>query len=474
MPGLFHILSIGSEALQASRQGVDTTGHNIANAQVEGYSRQRVNVKPRDPLQAGNYWIGNGVLVGDVTRSHDKFIEAQLSKAKQDGGQAATLHDGWKSIELIFSPELNATVPDEISGFFGSLEDLGASPDDPVVRSAVVEKAKDLVLSFRRVDSDLRNQKAGLEEKVKIVTADISGKLKEIAALNLKVQVSEAGSPETACDLRDQRDKLVRELSGQIDIQYYEDKNGMTFIRGPGQVTLVDGVNAASLGVNSNPDNVGHADIVVMDWENHRPRAITSKIENGSLKALIDLKDTEVTRLIENNNKMAYAFTKNFNAIHRTGFGLRSYAENTGRNFFREPSSLESAATDIDLDDAIISSIDAISVASTPLSSGDNVVLNRLIKLKDAKILEDESMDLNEFYSSFAGSMGLRVTRAAHFEEVSGLIAEDLTRRREAVAGVSLDEEATNMLKWQANFTASSKIITTCDEMIETVLGLKR
>ena len=100
--------------------------------------------------------------------------------------------------------------------------------------------------------------------------------------------------------------------------------------------------------------------------------------------------------------------------------------------------------------------------------------MNRLVKLKDAKILENQSMDVNEFYASYAGSMGLRVTRAAHSQEVSELIAQDLTKRREAVSGVSLDEEATNMLKWQANFTASSKVITTCDEMIETVLGLKR
>jgi flagellar hook-associated protein 1 FlgK len=95
MPGLFHILSVGSEALQVSRQGVDTTGHNIANAQVEGYSRQRVNVKQRDPIAVGQYQVGNGAMITDITRSHDKFIESQLNNANQDSGHAATLFDGW-------------------------------------------------------------------------------------------------------------------------------------------------------------------------------------------------------------------------------------------------------------------------------------------------------------------------------------------------------------------------------------------
>lgn len=474
MPGLFHILSIGSEGLQAARQGVDTTGHNITNAQVEGYSRQRVNVKARDPMMMAHYQIGNGAFVKDITRAHDKFIEAQLLKAKQEAGNATTLHDAWKAIELIYSPESTATIPDQVSSFFGALEDLSASPDDPNIRTAIVESAKDLTLAFRRVDRDLKEHKNVLEERIKIATVEISDKLKTIADLNLKIQVAEAGNPESACDLRDQRDKTVRDLSSLIDIHHYEDLNGMVCVRGPGEVNLVDGVHASSLTVGPKPDQAGVSDVVILDWDGKSPKAITSRVENGSLKALLDLRDVEIPRLINKNNEMAYGLMTNFNAVHREGFGLRGYSESSGRNFFREPKSIDNAAADMDLEDCIIESIDTMSMASTPLAAGDNVILNRLIRIKDASILENSSMNLNEFYASYAGETGFRVTRAAQFEEVSNVIAQDLTKRREAVAGVSLDEEATNMLKWQANFTASSKVITTCDEMIETVLGLKR
>lgn len=108
------------------------------------------------------------------------------------------------------------------------------------------------------------------------------------------------------------------------------------------------------------------------------------------------------------------------------------------------------------------------------MAPGDNVNINRIIKLKDSKLFGDQKITFNEYYSSFAGSLGLDVVRAGHVDEINKVMLEDLNRRREAVSGVSLDEEATNMIKWQACFTASSKVITTCDEMLETVLSLKR
>src|SRR5436305_2066128 len=108
--GLFHTLNMGAEALFTTRQGVDTAGHNIANAQTEGYSRQRVNVKQRDPLQTHGVLIGNGVYVGSISRAHDEFVEKQLNRMHQDAGRAAARSDALKQIEQIYSPELNSSV----------------------------------------------------------------------------------------------------------------------------------------------------------------------------------------------------------------------------------------------------------------------------------------------------------------------------------------------------------------------------
>ncbi len=473
--GLFHTLNIGSEALQATRQGVDTSGHNIANAQVEGYSRQRVNIKQRDPLQThGGLLIGNGVYVGSITRAHDKFIENQLTKAHSDSGRASTRSEGMKQVELAFSPELGASVADETSKFFNSMEDLSNFPEDFVVRTSVVEAGRDLAASYRRVDGELKSTRAAFNERIQQITGDLTDKCREIADLNVKIQVTEAGEGEVANDLRDQRDRIIREVSGQIDIHYYEDKFGMMMLRGPNQVTLVDGGNSATLGVMRNNDNDGLYDVSITDWEQLSTRNVTTKLEGGALHALVQMRDNDLVGLIARNDEMANVTANAINGVHREGFGLKAYAEKTGRNFFKISDTVAGSAATIDIDDAIAESNDAIAAASSPAAPGDNVNANRIIKLKSEKLFGDEKVTLSEYYANYAGALGLDVVRANHVKEASDIMVQDLTSRRESVAGVSLDEEATNMLKWQANFTASSKVITTIDEMLDTVLNIKR
>lgn len=474
MAGLFHTLNIGSESLHATRQGVDTAGHNIANAQVAGYSRQRVNIKQRDPLQTHGILIGNGVYVGSIERSHDKFIENQLNKANQDSGRAIARSEGLKAIENVFSPELNASVSDEVTKFFGSVEDLSNFPEDFVVRTSVVEAAKDLAASFRRVDSDLKSNRSALNEQVGQITGELTDKLREMADLNIKIQTSEAGQGQQANDLRDQRDKLLREVSNQIEIHYYEDQHGMLMVRGPDQVTLVDGAHSAVVGLKRNTANNNLYDVTITDWEGHSERNVTNRMDGGALHSIVELRDKDVPALIEKNDRMAYDLGSAVNEVHRQGFGLRDYAEGSGRNFFKEPSGVLGAAAGLEIDDAIIQSHDAIAAASSPMAPGDNVNLNRLIRIKDAKIFGDSASTANEYYANYAGALGLDVVRANHMVEASDIQVQDLTQRRDSVSGVSLDEEATSMMKWQANFTASSKVITTVDEMLETVLSLKR
>lgn len=474
MAGLFHTLNVGSEALYATRQGVDTAGHNIANAQVEGYSRQRVNITQRDPLQVRGLLIGNGVYVENISRSHDKFVENQLNKANMEKGRASARAESLKQLEVVFSPELNANPSDEVSKFFGALENLANFPADFTVRTSVVEAAKDLSQSFRRVDTDLKTNRAALNEQISQTTDRVTDALQEIANLNVKIQTAEAGQGQQANDLRDQRDRLVREVSNMIDVHYYEDKFGMVCMRGPGEATLVDGGHSSKLGVVRDDMNDGLYNVTITDWEKQRTVDVTRKLAGGSLEAYVTMRDKDIPNLIEKNDQMAYTFATNFNAVHREGYGLKDYAEKGGRDFFRISETSKGAAQAIDLDDTIMGSNDAISAGLSPMAPGDNVNVNKLIKLKDEKLFTTDGTNLNEFYANYTGSLGLDVVRAEHVAEGSDIVVQDLTQRREAVSGVSLDEEATNMMKWQANFTATSKVITTVDEMLDTVLSLKR
>ena len=118
--------------------------------------------------------------------------------------------------------------------------------------------------------------------------------------------------------------------------------------------------------------------------------------------------------------------------------------------------------------------VDSISAASTPNTVGDNVVMNKLLNLRDHKIFDKGRSTFTDYYANFVGEIGLETQRANNLYDSNKILLADIEARRDSVSGVSLDEEASNMLKWQTAFAASSKIITTIDEMLETVLSLKR
>lgn len=469
---LNHTLGIGVDALFATRQGIDTAGHNIANAHVEGYSRQRVNITPRDPLERYNLLLGNGVYVKNITRAHDSFLEKQINETNQSAGAHQAMTSELKAIESIFSPELNASVSDQMSIFFNQMQQLSNFPEELTVRTSVREAAKDLTSSLRKIDESLGDAQKMIDSKIEGETKEISRMLAQVADLNVRINTEETGGGKPANDLRDQQDKLVRELSQKMEVSYYRGNFGMLTVRGPGGILLVDMNAAAKMDVSKNSETAMN-DIVVIDSSGRTTRNVTDKNEGGSLNGLVKVRDEIIVGLRDNNNELARTFADSFNEVHRQGFGLKNFKEATGRDFFTMDDSDKPAAT-LRVADAIEASTDAISVAATPNAPGDNVIANDLLRLRDAKILQNGNATMTDFYSNFVGNFGLDVVRADQMKQADDIIVADLSSRREAIAGVSLDEEATNLMRWQANFTAASKLITTVDEMMETVLQMKR
>jgi flagellar hook-associated protein 1 FlgK len=472
--GLFHTLNIGEHALHASRQGVDTASHNISNANVEGYSRQRVDVRSRTPLFTHGLVLGSGAYVKDITRSHNQFVERQLNRAHQLSGEANGRFEALKTLESIFSPELASGVSDEITNFFNSLQDLSLSPEDMSVRSAVRESAQNVLGSFKRVDSDIRQRRLDIDEIVNQECSEINGRLKNIASLNQQIQEMEVTPGAFANDLRDQRDLILRELTEKVEINYYEDEYGNFCIRGPQDIALVDRNYVAEFTVSANDKNDGFADILITDSEGGSKRNVTRMLDGGRLKGLVEVRDNICKDIIDRNSDMAVKFTSRVNEIHKKGYGIKNFDESTGRNFFKPVESLANAARDLELSADIADSVEAISVAGTPLAGGDNIVINEMLGLKHEKMMDGGNSDLIEFYSTYVGNLGIEINRSTHLKEANDLVVNDLQTQREAVSGVSLDEEAVSLMKWQSNFTASSKVITTVDEMLDTVLSLKR
>lgn len=473
MGGLNHTLNVGSQSLQASRQGVDTAGHNIANAHTEGFSRQRVNLEQVHPSQSKGVIIGNGVFVKNITRAHDKFIERQLNQANQDYGKSNARYEAMKPIEEIYSPALHSSVSDELDAFFGSLQDLANFPEEVTVRSSVRESAQSLVNSFQRNDRLLRGYRNDLDERISGEVLDVNNTIAEIAELNVAIKTLQTPHDPEASDLMDRQDLLIRNLSESIDINYYRSDQGMVVIRGPEETLLVERGLAAQVKVKKNPNNAMMHDIVVENGSVDKEAVISRPGYNGRLIGLVEVRDQTLPELIHSNNRMAFEFANHFNNIHRAGFGLKEYTESTGRDFFNISDSVDIAAQTIGIHDLINEDLNSISVASTPFAPGDNVLVNDLLRLKERPLMDGDAT-FNDFYANYVGVFGLELVRSDQNKMANQALVDDLKERKEAISGVSMDEEAMNLMKWQANFAASSRVITTIDEMMETVLSMKR
>ena len=475
MGGLKHTLNIGAESLFATRQGVDTAGHNIANANTEGYSRQRVNLEQRVPSETRNVIIGNGVFVKNITRAHDKFLERQLNQSNQDLGKSQAKLEAMKPLEEIYSPQLNASVAEEMNAFFTAIHELSSFPEEVIVRSNVKEKADGLISSFKRVDNSLKRFRSDINDRIEGEAVEISTLLKDIAKLNTAIVALESGDIREASDLLDKQDLLLRKLTGKIDINYYRGDRGMVVVRGPQETLLVERGHFADVAVTKDPDsNVGMYDIIIDRGSAYKPISVTEVNKKGSLAGLVDVRDKVIPDLLTKNNELAWVLGHSLNAVHRKGYGIGDFKESTGRDFFSLSDDLNRAAETIDLDGIIREDQSSIAAALTPSAPGDNINANEMLRIKEIRMMSNGDATFDEFYANTVGLFGLDLVRAEHTKEADFTLNNDLMNRHDALKGVSMDEEAINLMKWQANFTASSRVITTVDEMFETVLSLKR
>ncbi len=471
MSGLFHSLNIGSESLFASRQGVDTAGHNIANAQTEGFSRQRVNLETRAPSETRGVVIGNGVFVKNITRAHDQFLEKQINETHQDSGHSEARLNALKPLEAIYSPELGNGITNELDKFFNALQDLSNFPEELPVRTAVKENAQNVVNAFKHVDESLNIHREDINDRIAGEVSEANGMVADIAKLNIAIKGAETSSSKEVSDLLDQQDKILRELTQKLDISYYRGDQNMVVVRGPAETLLVDRGSAAKLDIQRQGDGTMY-DIMVLDGAAFKPTVVTRENKRGRLAGMIEVRDKVIPNLTNSNNKMAGTFATSINDIHRQGFGLKDYKESVGRDFFDISDDPDLAAQSIKIDPLIVESSNAISVAASPNAPGDNILVNNMLRLKEQKVMGDAN--LNDYYANYVGVFGLDLVRSQQTKDADETLIRNLNSRRDSIAGVSMDEEATNLLKWQANFTASSKVITTVDEMIETVLQMKR
>ena len=479
MGGLFGVLDVASRGLAVTQQGIRVSGHNIANVQTPGYSRQRQVLETGVPIPDARGHQGTGVEQKTIQRITDGFVEAQLldqgSRTASTDAQARAL----SLVEQVLNEQQGEGVGAALSRLYDSFADLASTPtpNAPAEREAVRSSAQALIQTLRGIDGQLRDVLSANNARVKGIVPEINSLATRIVELNRLVADFEVQAP--ANDLRDERDRLVRELAGKVDLRSIENPNGSITITLPSGIPLVEGVVLRELSTAADPANPFGASVVrILHNDGALQVDVTDDIGSGELGGLLRARDTLVPSAIRSIDTLAYNLVESVNAIHAGGTGIDG---NVG-DFFAALPGVEDAARDIALDAAILANTDSIAAGLTP-ASGDNRNALLLAGLRDAAAplflpgdvpgpASGPTRTLLEHTGAIVAEVGQQARSLAQAEQQQSRVLTDLQNRRDAISGVSLDEEMAGLIQLEAAFQANARIMTTVNRLLEDLLGI--
>lgn len=461
------LFNIGNGALQLNQLALQTTGHNIANVNAQGYSRQRVYAETETPFMSEVGPLGAGVRAKEINRVYDRFLNYQIKGERQNYGRLGGEKDAMARVEGIFNELAGTGISDGLAKFFSAVKDLSNNPSGVIERSQVLSNAGSLTAIINKKASDLVALRNTIDSDIGNGMRDINAIAAQIADLNGKIAGQEVGGG-NANDLRDKRDSLMADLSKVIDFDTFEDSSGQVSIFvGRGNL-LVDRNRYNTLSGVPNGANANLQDIYISNGGTNIN--ITSFIQAGRLKGLVNIRDVTAPDFQNRLNTFAKALADNFNTQHAAGFGLDG---STGLNFFSTTAGNEAATISVAVTDK--NRIAAAAANPTTTSGpGDNGNALLLVGVQSTKYAALGNAVLSDYYHTMISDAGIRSQSSIKSYEFQGITVQQLENGIQSVSGVSMDEEAMNLQKFQKAFQASAKVITTADELLQTILNIKR
>lgn len=483
------ILGIGKSGLAASKKSLQTTGHNIANANTEGYSRQNVRLETGNPIGEGNVVTGSGVSIKDIKRVHDELVEKRLNGTLSGHkfNEERTLQ--MTQLEDLFNEIDSNGLNHILNKFFNSFRELATQPENETTRSIVRENARVVINDFHRAREGLNNLSSNIDKKLAASVEDINLTLDSIANLNIKITQLETTHSETG-DLRDQRDLAVKTLAEYFSVNVYSDEKGRFNVAAEGVGTLVSGGQYQELmsGYSNKDDPSANSSGSLEIYFKSRPsQSITGNINSGSMGALLKTKNSDIKKQMEQMDEIAFELVHTVNAVHRRGFAHQGGIVNlngdtlpegtiplpkTGINFFKEPLDKFRASEYLSLSDDVMGDLNNIATGLEPNQPGDNRVAIAISKLQHEKVLQGGTTNFEETYLKSMADIGLQAGKAKIDTDQSAGILAQAKALKERISGVSLDEETANMVKFQHAYEASARMMKTADEMFKSVLGM--
>ncbi len=332
MSGSFAGIEIGKRSLMAHSTQIQTAGHNISNADTEGYSRQRVKVSTMDPLYrpdleraelAGQ--IGQGTKIESIERIRDELLDSRIIAQTNEESYWDTRNNYYSMIEQIYNEPDEVSVRSNMDKFWQSWQELSADPSNNAARDAVVVRGQSLTNSIKQQNNNLIAISNQVNGDINATVKQVNDLSRQIADVNGEIVRSKAMG-DNPNDLMDRRDLLVEKLGKLINVTVVRTDPDEFLVHTDGQM-IVQGSEYRQIDEVTDLDNKGYTRLVWHDTE------VDAYFRGGSLGALVELRDKDLRSELQSLDTMALNFADFVNDIHRNAIGKNNV---TGLDFFTE------------------------------------------------------------------------------------------------------------------------------------------
>lgn len=464
MYSTFFGLELGKNALITYQLAQHTVANNITNAATPGYSRQKTDLQASTPflLPDANRaqlpgQLGTGVEVGLIRRARDMFLEKQIQQENGTLYASQAQADYFTRIDALINEPTDESIGEVLNEFWAAWQEVSAEPEDIPVRNTLLAAADRLTYLMQNKDAELNQLQTTADTTIRAKVDRINELGAQIRDINIRINQS-YGIDTQPNDLLDARDQLLDELSQITDFEGHQMENGLYDITIGGH-TLVQDAIFVPLAVEDDPANNNFARIY---WTDDNT---TASISDGEIKGLSDIRDMYIPVYRQALDDLAQGLMTSVNSVHAAGYGLNA-ATPSGLDFFTG-----TGVQDLQVNPILTADPDQIAAATNPNAPGDGSNALALAQLQNALTMAGSTQTFGVFYQNLVAQVGLDGQQNTLSQDSQQALVDSLEQQRDSISGVNLDEEMTDLMRYQEAYQAAVRMISVMDSMLDTLIN---
>jgi flagellar hook-associated protein 1 FlgK len=451
MSSLNSILSIALSGLQADQGALSVTGNNIANSDTPGYTREVVNLTESAPVTEGNLQMGTGVTMQGYTSVRDEVLQMQIDSQTSQTNNASAQSNALQQAETSFSNTTD-NIGTNITSFFNGVSQLSTDPSNTTLRQTVMTNASSVVDSFHAASTSLAELQTSLDETVPPSVSEINQITSQLGNINAQITEARLNGQNTST-LQDESDQLVSQLAVLTNIQQTSTPQGTTITTGNG-TPLVIGNQSFALTTTTGSNGLQEVQANGVD--------ITSSLTGGTLGGTLAVRDTTIPALQSQLDTLASQFSSAVNTANESGYDLTGAA---GQAIFSTTGTTGQAGTI-----ALAITSGSQIAASSDGTTGSSGNLTNLLAVQTTQLAS--GMTPVNAYSSIVYNVGEASSQAQSNYTAANTALTQLQTQQSSISGVSMDEETTNMVRFQMAYQAAAKVISTIDTLSNSLINI--